>query len=35
MSMYRKEGPMRMIEARSKEIIDKWCEYFGEINYYC
>ena len=26
---------MRMIEARSKEVIQKWCEYFGEINYFC
>lgn len=26
---------MRMIEARSAEIIQKWCDYFGEIRYYC
>ena len=26
---------MRMIEARSFEIIEKWVNYFGEINYYC
>lgn len=26
---------MRMIEAQSKEVIEKWCEYFGEITYYC
>ena len=23
------------IEANSKEIIQKWYEYFGEITYYC
>ena len=26
---------MRMIEARSSEIIEKWFDYFGEIRYYC
>ncbi len=26
---------MRMIETRSSEVINKWCEYFGEISYYC
>ncbi|KSV60276.1 DUF4160 domain-containing protein [Acetivibrio ethanolgignens] len=26
---------MRMIEARSTEIIEKWIAYFGEIQYYC
>lgn len=26
---------MRMIEARSSEVIQKWCDYFGEIDYYC
>lgn len=26
---------MRIIEARSSEIIKKWCDYFGEIDYYC
>lgn len=26
---------MRMIEARSSDIIKMWCDYFGEINYYC
>lgn len=26
---------MRMIEARSDEIKQKWYEYFGEITYYC
>ena len=26
---------MRMIEARSTEVIEKWYAYFGEINYYC
>ena len=25
----------RMIEARSKEVIEKWYDYFGEISYYC
>ena len=26
---------MRIIEARSGEVIEKWSEFFGEINYYC
>ena len=26
---------MRMIEARSTDIIKKWFTYFGEISYYC
>ena len=26
---------MLIIEARSGEIIQKWCEYFGYISYYC
>ncbi len=26
---------MDIIEARSKEIIDKWKSYFHQINYYC
>ena len=26
---------MRILEARSNEIIAKWLEYFGEITYYC
>ena len=26
---------MRIIEARSDEIIHKWNEYFGEIQYFC
>ncbi len=26
---------MRIIEARSAEIIGKWYSYFGEIQYYC
>ena len=26
---------MRMIEARSTDIIQKWFTYFGEISYYC
>ena len=26
---------MRMIEANSSEIIEKWIEQFGEISYFC
>lgn len=26
---------LRIIEARSKEVIDKWYQFFGEVNYYC
>lgn len=26
---------MRVIEARSKEVVEKWLSYFGEISYYC
>ncbi len=26
---------MRMLEARSAEIIRKWLDYFGEIQYFC
>jgi hypothetical protein len=26
---------MRMIEARSKDIIEKWVQQFDELNYYC
>lgn len=26
---------IRIIEANSDEIIKKWYEFFGEINYYC
>ncbi|MCI8673982.1 MAG: DUF4160 domain-containing protein [Lachnospiraceae bacterium] len=26
---------MRMIEARSAEVIEKWYDYFGEVSYYC
>ena len=26
---------MRVIEARSSEVIDKWIGFFGEINYFC
>ena len=26
---------MRMIEARSEEVIQRWCDYFEEIRYYC
>ena len=26
---------MRLIEARSEEVIQKWTDYFGEIRYYC
>lgn len=25
----------KIIEARSNEIIQKWCDIFGEISYYC
>lgn len=26
---------MRVIEARSDEVIKKWTDYFGEIRYFC
>ncbi|MGN0242857.1 MAG: DUF4160 domain-containing protein [Lachnospiraceae bacterium] len=26
---------MRIIEARSADVIEKWYDYFGEISYYC
>lgn len=26
---------LRVIEARHKEIIQKWLAYFGDISYYC
>lgn len=26
---------MRVIEARSGDVIDKWVGYFGQITYYC
>ncbi|MCD8122007.1 MAG: DUF4160 domain-containing protein [Clostridiales bacterium] len=26
---------MRMIEARSDDVIKKWYFYFGEVHYYC
>ncbi len=26
---------MRIIEARSEEVVSKWTEYFGDISYYC
>ena len=26
---------MRMIEARNKEVVQKWYDYFGEIRYFC
>ena len=26
---------VRIIEARSEEIIDKWIQHFGEAHYYC
>lgn len=26
---------IRIIEARNTEIIDKWCGFFGQIEYYC
>jgi hypothetical protein len=26
---------MRIIEARSNDVVKKWYDYFGEIRYYC
>ena len=26
---------LRIIEARSNEVIEKWTNHFGEIDYYC
>lgn len=26
---------MRVIEARSEEVISKWVQYFGDVTYYC
>ena len=26
---------MKVIEARSQEVIEKWIKFFGEIDYYC
>lgn len=26
---------VRIIEARSSEIVDKWIQHFGEAHYYC
>ena len=26
---------MRIIEARSAEVIEKWIGFFGEVSYYC
>jgi len=26
---------MKILEARSEEIEEKWTEYFGQISYYC
>lgn len=26
---------LRIIEARSQDVIDKWLDFFGEIAYYC
>lgn len=26
---------MRIIEARNEEVIQKWIDFFGEINYFC
>lgn len=28
-------GIMRIIEANSTDIMQKWIEFFGEIQYYC
>ncbi len=30
-----KEKIMRVIDARSDEIIEKWLSFFGRIDYYC
>lgn len=29
------ENIMDIIEARSSEVIQKWCDFFKEITYYC
>jgi hypothetical protein len=34
-SQHTLKNIMRIIEARSQEIIEKWLEYFGEIRYFC
>jgi len=26
---------MEIIEARSKEVIEKWTDFFGEVRYFC
>ena len=26
---------VRIIEARSDEVIEKWIDFFGDIRYYC
>lgn len=26
---------MRIIEARSKEVIEKWYSFFGQVTFYC
>ena len=26
---------MRIIEARSVEVVEKWVDFFGEVEYYC
>lgn len=26
---------MKIIEARSAEVIEKWCNFFGQITYFC
>ena len=26
---------MEIIEARSKDVINKWYNFYGEVNYYC
>lgn len=33
--MHTLRNIMRMIEARSADIIQKWYSYFGEVHYYC
>lgn len=26
---------IRVVEARSEEVVEKWIDFFGTINYYC